>query len=338
MNIDSKIKFSKTEEREISRMLQYIDFRNKQQWCVDDVDKTNITATTVAALMLSGYDYTKEQLQHMISNESDTSHDAIRVRRYQAVVSDMLSSNESANPLDEMAVISLFNRVYCEDTKGGVTLQSQPSILPSTQHNATPRTSGRSIYTHPELSELIEWLLVRPCEDKLHPIIVIAAFLYEFVARDTLPMGKEEISHLLAIRLLRQQQAHWIALYTPCRTMTADILTYHRKLKGRENIGNDISRWIIYWTERVYETAQLIAQSQAPALPPIQVGKKSSVNIRQRRILDFIEKNQPVKLAEITAHLHKESINTIKKDLLYLRQSGYITADGVLKGTVYYRH
>ena len=320
MSFNPKIIFSEEEKHEISRMLRYIDFRNSQQKITDDIDKTNIVATTIAALRLSGYDYNEEQLLRMINDDNITSYDAIRVRNYYFIVTQILSNNIEAI-VDELLIISFYNKIYNN----------------SPQQHALP-SNNRSIYIQPDLSEVVEWFLIECRKQKTHPLIISAAFIYEFVARDTLPMGKDEISHLLSLSLLQQQRASWISIYTPCRAMTADILTYHRTLKGRENIGNNISQWVIYWIKQVYEAAQQAVSTHAPTLPPASTAKKTAVNNRQRKILDFIEKNQPVKLADITAHLHKESINTVKKDLIHLRQLGYITSDGVLKGTVYYRN
>ncbi len=338
MNIDPKKIFTRQEQQEIYRMLRYIDYRCSQSPSTRSVDKDNIDATTVAALLLSGWAYNETLLYNMIADEDNTTQDALWVRRYRTIVSDILSGDVD-NVIDEMSIHSLHTRLYGREKidkhhrntlhyfYSGNVMQQSPTVAPTS-----------SIGIQPELSQIVEWLLVRPQDDSLHPLIIAAVFIYEFVARDTFDTGKEELSHLLTLILLQRYEAHWITMVTPCRGMAQDLLTYHRTLKGRENIGNDISRWILYWITQIYETAQQAAELQAPILPDAAAGRKTCVNNRQRRILDFIEKNQPVKLATITAHLHKESINTIKKDLVYLRQLGYITADGVLKGTVYYRH
>ncbi len=338
MNIDPKKIFTQQEQQELYRMLRYIDFRCSQPPSATSVDEVNIDATTIAALLLSGWAYNETQLRNMIVDNDNTAQDALWVRRYRTIVSDILSGN-IGNDIDEMSIISLHTRLY---GRGRIDKHHRNTLHLLYNANAVqPSLStapASSIVIHPELSRLVEWLLVRCQGESLHPLIISAAFIYEFVSCHTLDVGKDEISHLLTLLLLQRHNAHWIVTSTPCRVMANDPLTYHRTLKGRENIGNDISRWIIYWIKQVYEAAQQAAQTHAPILPDAAAGRKTCVNNRQRRILDFIEKNQPVKLAAITTHLHKESINTIKKDLIHLRQLGYITAEGVLKGTVYYRH
>lgn len=336
MHIDEEIIFSQQEQHELTRMLQYIDFRCSQHRTLPDIDEENITATTISALLLSGISYNEEQLRKIIES-NDTSQDAQFIHRYRQAVADLLSNNADTY-FDEMRIMSLYNQLYNDNsarlypTKIAHAAYTAPSSYTTAHAN-----DYHHIDVHSDLSDLVEWFLVPPSNNKWHPLIRTAIFLYRFVAQDTLDQGKDEMVHLISLLLLQRHQAQWIDCYTPCRDMSSDILTYHRTLKGRENIGYNIGHWIKYWIKHVYEAAQSAAKRHAPILPAASPQRISIVNTRQRKILDFIEEKQPVKLSDIAGHLHKESINTIKKDLQHLRQLGYITADGVLKGTVYYR-
>ena len=48
-----------------------------------------------------------------------------------------------------------------------------------------------------------------------------------------------------------------------------------------------------------------------------------------------MEDEGPVKVSDIAQALKPVSINTIKKDLLYLRQQRIVEIHGVLKGSIY---
>ncbi len=48
-----------------------------------------------------------------------------------------------------------------------------------------------------------------------------------------------------------------------------------------------------------------------------------------------MEDEGPVKVSDIAQALKPVSINTIKKDLLYLRQQSFVEIHGVLKGSIY---
>ncbi|HNY54972.1 MAG TPA: hypothetical protein PKI86_05060, partial [Chitinophagales bacterium] len=63
--------------------------------------------------------------------------------------------------------------------------------------------------------------------------------------------------------------------------------------------------------------------------------KGSYLNERQKNLKTFITKTQPVKLNDIALHFTEISTNTLKKDLLYLKQENIIEAIGKNKGTVY---
>ena len=59
------------------------------------------------------------------------------------------------------------------------------------------------------------------------------------------------------------------------------------------------------------------------------------MNERQQLILQFVEKNQPVKLGDVAKAFPDASINTIKKDIQLLVQQKMISKAGEKKGTVY---
>ena len=69
--------------------------------------------------------------------------------------------------------------------------------------------------------------------------------------------------------------------------------------------------------------------AENPATPPVYL------NSRQKRVLAVLEREEPAKVSDLAHRLQGVSINTLKKDLLYLRQHNLIMAHGVLKGTIY---
>jgi len=63
--------------------------------------------------------------------------------------------------------------------------------------------------------------------------------------------------------------------------------------------------------------------------------KGGYLNERQKEIQNFIGKNQPVKISDISKSLENITIHTLKKDLQYMKTEKMITAVGKGKGTVY---
>ena len=52
-------------------------------------------------------------------------------------------------------------------------------------------------------------------------------------------------------------------------------------------------------------------------------------------MIEFIQNNQPVKLADMMASISDVSIHTLKKDLQYMKSENLIEAIGKNKGTFY---
>ncbi|MBK8552770.1 MAG: hypothetical protein IPL53_17590 [Ignavibacteria bacterium] len=63
--------------------------------------------------------------------------------------------------------------------------------------------------------------------------------------------------------------------------------------------------------------------------------KGGYLNERQKSIKDFIEKTQPVKLADLSNAMPEISINTLKKDLQYMKTEQILESIGKNRGTVY---
>ena len=59
------------------------------------------------------------------------------------------------------------------------------------------------------------------------------------------------------------------------------------------------------------------------------------LNPRRQLLVDCILKNAPLKISDIMSFFPNESRNTIKKDLIFLRDRHLIVANGEGRGTVY---
>ena len=59
------------------------------------------------------------------------------------------------------------------------------------------------------------------------------------------------------------------------------------------------------------------------------------MNERQKEIKKYIKQNQPLKISDIAKKFEEININTIKKDLQYMKREKEIRTIGKGKGTVY---
>ena len=63
---------------------------------------------------------------------------------------------------------------------------------------------------------------------------------------------------------------------------------------------------------------------------------KSSLNNRQKKIIQFIERNEPVRMTDISQSLNEETIHNFRKELAYLKNENLIRQVGNGKATIYY--
>ena len=170
--------------------------------------------------------------------------------------------------------------------------------------------------------------------------------------------GKGELSRILSTLLLLQNHYTWAREVSIDSLIEQQRSTYYQTLKrGQQNrysSQENITAWVLFlcniWLQAlrslvtnlpetkvappVSPSGELHTPSSAtpaenPATPPVYL------NSRQKRVLAVLEREEPAKVSDLAHRLQGVSINTLKKDLLYLRQHNLITAHGVLKGTIY---
>lgn len=335
MKTGSKIHLTRAQREETARQLRCIDHISLQLAHMTTPADVNIDALLAAFASLEGNELDTGEAARLSTSTTDAPQ-AQYLHRCRSAITDILTDKER-NPIDEARVVSLHSFLF-----DNITDTPRPRRTIERLWSSNNRLRPTRIVVNSELRTLIEWMLPGNGAQELHPVTVAGIFIYELLAIHPFNEGKSTIAQLLAMQYLYNHGQKWIAQYAPARILAEKIAAYHHAIKsGMENRytpQEDISEWIVLWTESVYRAACEASTLTAPALPKVSAAHRSYLNMRQRRILGYIEKNQPVKVGDIAAYLHKESINTIKKDLLLLRQEGYISAEGVLKGTVYYRN
>jgi Fic family protein len=186
-----------------------------------------------------------------------------------------------------------------------------------------------------EMENIIKWTNEQISEKALHPLIAIGLFVYEFLSIHPFQDGNGRLSRLFANLLLIKSGYDFIEYVSFEHVIEERKKEYYRALmegqKNRNTENEIISDWIIFFLESI---AILIQKLEVK----YEVFKKkgSYLNNRQEEILNYIEENQPCKIGDISSHLQKYSINTLKKDLIYLLNEKRISKLGQKKGTLYF--
>ena len=320
------LSFNKEQQVEIERQLQYINFISRREFpTTPNVD--NVLALFDAIMLLSNAEFAPDRLHAMLANLDDNSPQAVFVRRYYDLIGRFLLADVSLS-VDESSIVELYRTLYAvDDIASPRPLRRIMNVAPQRAR----RQSAEELVANDRLSELVEWLLARTEAETL-TLVDAAIFLHRIINARIFEHNAEPLMHLLMLLLMRRVGCAWIIHCAPAQVMARDCVAYRRALLLDE------AAWVEYYIASVYTAAQGVSALFVSELPPHSASHKTVLNPRQRAILEYIGHHQPVKLSAIVGHLHKESVNTVKKDLLHLRTLGFITADGVLKGTVYYKN
>ncbi len=367
MDIFRKIKLSESEENTLQNILNEIDKlsiewgknKNRQQAGAEEIQQ-HIDTDISASLSLENYLCTPAQIEKIIARQekSDDKKENL-VKGYNTIL-NALYSNPQKYPLCEDTIIALHSALFPNGkTRLGKNSSNKPGAVNFLDYKApTLFNRNQAVSVNNEIHDLVEWTNRELSRNSRHKLISIAVFAYEFISIHPFREGKGELSRILTTLLLLQNGYEWAKLGSIDSRIEARRSEYYKTLKnGQQNrysSQENISAWVLFlcdvWLQSI--RSLLPAALREPASPqpqqeePTTNGHKPQksiaanrypayLNPRQKQILKFIEKEGPVKVSDITSALKTVSINTIKKDMLYLRQQKLVEIHGILKGTLY---
>lgn len=219
------------------------------------------------------------------------------------------------------------------------------------------------------LANLLNWTTNSFDKGEAHPLILIAAFIYEFMAMHPYQDGNGRLTRLLTTLLLMKVNYPLASCLVLDKEFEANKAVYLETLQNAQKAPNTnqvhFDGWLLFFldclgnaiqkleaklpqpqfatqvqpqTQPQTQTApQLASQhetgSEAEPKPSKKVG--SYLNERQKMILNHIKENPPIKVGDISRYFEDISINTIKKDLQYFTREELVEKKGRGKGTHY---
>jgi Fic family protein len=205
-----------------------------------------------------------------------------------------------------------------------------------------PDGSQRTIFrttepalTAKEMEELLLWINKNFEEENIHPILIVAAFVYEFLSIHPYQDGNGRLSRLLTTLLLMQQGYEFVQYVSFEHIIEERKSDYYKALmegqKNRYKKNEKIDKWILFFMDCL---TTLIKRLEVKYEKYSKL--KKELNERQQAILAFIKKKKKVQTSEVEEAFNEYSRNTLKKDLTYLTNEGLIFKTGTLKGTRYH--
>jgi len=185
-----------------------------------------------------------------------------------------------------------------------------------------------------EMFEIIKWTNTQWEEKTIHPLIVLAVFIYEFLSIHPFQDGNGRLSRVLTTLFLLQQGYEFMQyvsfenhIENHKRAYYDALMTAQRKRITQEDI---IDKWLLFFLESLKTLTEKLDKKYN-----VFKQKGGYLNERQKLIKGFIVEQRSVKMADLAVAFPNISPNTIKKDLQYMRNEQIISTVGQGKGTVY---
>jgi Fic family protein len=185
-----------------------------------------------------------------------------------------------------------------------------------------------------EMFELIEWTNLQWNEKTIHPLIVLAVFVYDFLSIHPFQDGNGRLSRLLTTLFLLQQGYEFMQyisfenhIENNKKTYYDALMTAQRKRITQEDI---IDKWLLFFLESLKTQTEKLDKKYN-----VYKQKGGYLKKKKKKIKEFITEQRTVKISDLSVAFPDISPNTLKKDLQYLRDEHIVITVGQGKGTVY---
>ncbi len=346
----NKINFSFSETQNLINKISAIDlFKGKWQALEKRENKYLKELKRIATIesigsstRIEGAKLTDEEIEKLLNNikiSKFISRDEQEVIGYYRTL-DLIIENYDSITLSENYIQQLHGILLKESKKDQRHLGDYKKIsnkVIAKYPDGTERIIFNTTKPHlvnKEMSELIAWANKQFDNQSIHPLLIIATFVYEFLSIHPFQDGNGRLSRLLTTLLLMKSGYEFIQYISFEHIIEEKKKEYYKALldgqKNRYKEDEIIYEWILFFLKSI---ENLIERLETKYKKYSQ--KKSYLNSRQSEILQIIKKDQPLKVSDIVAKLKKYSINTIKKDLQYLVAESLIEKIGKGRGTMY---
>jgi len=182
---------------------------------------------------------------------------------------------------------------------------------------------------------LIKWTNERLEKKDLHPLLITAAFVYEFLSIHPYQDGNGRLSRILTSLLLMKQDYKFVQYVSFENVIETKKEGYYRVLmEGQKNRGKEnerIDSWIMFFLECL-----IVLTQRLEAKYETYSKLKTVLNERQKAVLDYIKERKAAQVGDIANQLKVYSRNTLKKDLVYLVKEGLLLKTGEGRGVRYH--
>jgi Fic family protein len=291
---------------------------------------------------IEGSTLTNEEVRNLIDSVKITSfktRDEQEVFGYYEVLNLILDSFESIH-IEENHIHHLHKCLLQESSKDQ-NHRGKYKMLSNKVVAKYPGGNQKTIFntTDPflvkgEMESLISWAKQNIESEEIHPLIIIATFVYEFLSIHPYQDGNGRLSRLLTTLFLLKSDYDFMKYASMEIEIEKRKKDYYRALmncqKNRNSEKEIIGEWIVFFLGMLEATIQKLEERYIHIKD-----KKSYLNERQKEVLKFISDNEPAKISDITSKLKEYTSYTLKKDMKYLTNEGLVKKLGQARATIY---
>jgi Fic family protein len=184
-----------------------------------------------------------------------------------------------------------------------------------------------------EMQELVDWVKNELEKEEIHPLLVVANFLFEFLAIHPFEDGNGRTSRLLTNLLLLQCGYDFTPYISHERIVESNKVEYYEALnqtqKSWKTEAEDMSSWVLFFLE--------IALKQAEqAIELLDKDKQTEIYLTEKQLLvwNVLVQNDKLSRSEIQV-LVNIPLPTVRQAINKLLEMNKIEAVGEGKGTKY---
>ena len=350
--LENKIQFSYNNSKKIIKLISEIDMF-KGKWSILENMSTSFlnelkniatiqsigSSTRIEGAVLSDQDI-KELISGLDINKLETRDEQEVIGYFDAL--ELILENYRDFELSENYIKQLHSillKYSDKDKRRRGIYKKLTNRVVATYPNGTQKVIFNTTEPHlvrKKMEEIITWTRQNIHENKIHPLIVIGLFVYEFLSIHPFHDGNGRLSRLLTTLLLLRQDYNFIKYVSFEHVIEERKKDYYASLmecqKNRNTIDERIDNWIIFFLDALKTlTAELEVKVRG-----MRQDKSVYLNERQKKIISFVKTRELCKIGDIHKSFSDISINTLKKDMKYLVENHILEKTGQRKGTIYH--
>lgn len=349
--MDKKLVFKPEIYLKIMKLLQVIDsFKGnweakelKESKHLKELKKIATIASIGSSTRIEGAELSNEEIEKLLQNlkiTNLTTRDEQEVIGYYEAL-EIILDNYNNLELTERYVHQLHGILLKHSTKDQrhrgkykTTSNRVVANYPGGEQKVIFNTTEPAL-TPKEMESLFAWIKERYKKEDIHPVIVVGAFVYEFLSIHPYKDGNGRLSRLLTTLFLIKQGYGFIQYVSLENIIEERKKEYYKVLmdgqKNRYKENEIIDAWMLFFLDCL---VTLINRLKAKYETYSKLERE--LNDRQQALLKFINEQKKVQMKEVEIAFSNESRNTLKKDLAYLVKEGMILKTGERKGTRYH--